>query len=68
MTERRHFNDGERREVYLRARGNCERCRNELDDGWEVDHIVAFSRGGPTDLDNAQALCMPCNRKKANKG
>jgi len=35
---------------------------NEL----EVDHIRAWSKGGRTELSNAQLLCRPCNAKKNN--
>jgi len=29
-----------------------------------VDHIIPFSRGGPTKLDNLRTLCEDCNRGK----
>lgn len=32
----------------------------------EVDHIVPFSLGGTNEMDNLQALCVPCNRGKRN--
>ena len=32
----------------------------------EVDHIVPLSLGGSNDMDNLQALCVPCNRGKSN--
>jgi hypothetical protein len=32
----------------------------------EVDHIVPYSLGGSSDIDNLQALCVPCNRGKRN--
>jgi hypothetical protein len=45
----------------------CKICKqlffsNEL----EVDHIFAWSKGGRTELSNAQLLCRPCNAKKNN--
>jgi hypothetical protein len=33
----------------------------------EVDHIVPLSLGGSNDMDNLQALCVPCNRGKSNR-
>jgi hypothetical protein len=46
----------------------CEICHqwffpSEL----EMDHIVAWSKGGRTVLSNAQALCRSCNSKKGNR-
>jgi hypothetical protein len=33
----------------------------------EADHVTAWSRGGKTDLDNCEMLCVPHNRAKGNK-
>jgi hypothetical protein len=33
----------------------------------EVDHVVPLSLGGSNDMNNLQALCVPCNRGKANR-
>ena len=32
----------------------------------EVDHIIAFSKGGTNALSNLPPLCMPCTRSKSN--
>ena len=45
----------------------CPYCHNEIlsiDDA-EVDHIIAFSKGGETTIDNAQLLHKYCNRVKS---
>ena len=33
----------------------------------DADHVTAWSRGGDTDLDNCEMLCVPHNRAKGNK-
>lgn len=47
----------------------CSYCGNVIlnIDDCEVDHIVPFSQGGPTELSNAQLLHRYCNRKKSDK-
>lgn len=62
--ERRRFNDRERAALYLAADGRCESCGVELEPGWHGDHKMPYSRGGPTDVINGQALCPDCNLKK----
>lgn len=64
MSERRRFNRGERAALYLAADGRCERCGRELAPGWHADHEQPYSRGGPTDVINGQALCPRCNHEK----
>lgn len=32
-----------------------------------IDHVIPASRGGTSDDDNLQVLCMSCNTKKGNK-
>lgn len=46
----------------------CAVCHNEIlsiDDA-EVDHITPYSRGGSTDISNAQLLHRTCNRQKSD--
>ena len=46
----------------------CPDCKKEFTfDEFEIDHIKAWSKGGPTSLSNAQLLCKACNVKKSNK-
>lgn len=33
----------------------------------EADHVTAWSRGGSSDLDNCEMLCVPHNRAKGNR-
>lgn len=71
--ESRAFNEGERIEIYRRDKGVCQLCINEglLEDEaqvpwdkYQADHILAWSKGGKTDLNNAQLLCSRHNQSK----
>jgi 5-methylcytosine-specific restriction endonuclease McrA len=47
----------------------CKLCGNRImaiEDS-EVDHIVPYSKNGPTTLDNAQLAHRYCNRRKSDK-
>lgn len=45
----------------------CMICGKELDRSFQGDHIVPFSAGGPTTINNGQALCRECNLVKGKK-
>jgi superfamily II DNA or RNA helicase len=64
---RRYFNQGERRAIFLAADGRCEICGGELDADWEADHRIPFAHGGATSVENGQATCSECNRKKGDR-
>ena len=58
-----------RRQVWERAKGNCEYCL--LNERYvlkrhEVDHIRAEKHGGTTTLDNLCLSCFDCNRQKGS--
>jgi hypothetical protein len=45
----------------------CQKCRkNVMDEEVNYDHIIPFSKGGPTDVSNIQILCEVCNKSKGN--
>lgn len=68
LDSRRAFKLWERIEIYQRERGICQSCGEKIPwSKFEADHIIAHSKKGKTDLDNAQLLCSTCNKKKSNK-
>jgi len=45
----------------------CRLChQNVQDDEVEFDHVIPFSRGGPTTAENLRLICRECNRKKTD--
>jgi superfamily II DNA or RNA helicase len=64
--KRRHFNKRERRAIYLAADGLSEISGEPLSDDWHADHIIPWSKGGLTNLANAQALSKNENLKKGS--
>ena len=47
--------------------GMCVACKENIRNGYEMDHIVPLSKGGPSRLANLQLLCQTCNRMKHAK-
>jgi 5-methylcytosine-specific restriction endonuclease McrA len=44
-----------------------QRCNAPLDQGWEADHIIAWSNGGESTLENLAAVCKTCHAWKTGK-
>jgi superfamily II DNA or RNA helicase len=63
MTARR-FSTRQRIALALVSGGRCAACGCRLEKGWHADHVEPWSRGGPTDVVNGQALCPACNQTK----
>lgn len=63
----RNFTDDERFVIWVRSGKQCAHCQTSIShDDMEADHVQAWAKGGATNLTNAQALCVPCNRKKGS--
>ena len=63
----RKFSDKDKRTAYERQNGICPICGEyHTIDEMEGDHIIPWSKGGKTTIDNLQMLCKKCNREKGN--
>ncbi|WP_310942084.1 DEAD/DEAH box helicase family protein [Streptomyces sp. gCLA4] len=60
----RFFSPEQRSILYEHAEGRCQVCSVALSDGWHADHMIPWADGGPTTVENGQALCSVCNAKK----
>jgi len=69
LDNRRTFTYDERLIIWNREKHECYLCKRALRDmfDFEIDHKFPWSKGGSTSLDNAQMLCMSCNRKKSDR-
>lgn len=61
---RRAFSPAQRDKIFLLYNGRCALCGLPLTDNWEADHIIPWSLGGKTVVENGQPTCVICNRKK----
>ncbi len=60
-TSTRTPNAAQRLAIAVRDKG-CVRCGAPMHMA-DIHHIVEWENGGPTDIDNLQALCGPCHRQ-----
>jgi len=72
----RQFTHNDKRAAYERQEGRCHNGTDCLSPGnsagdkvfdiseMEADHITPWSKGGKTEPDNCQMLCLACNRRK----
>lgn len=64
----RLFSDDQRMAIFRRDKGVCTECSKTCDEtDFHADHVIAWSKGGPTSLANGTVLCPECNLKKSSK-
>lgn len=75
LDEERVFNEYEKIKIYRKYKGFCQIClkeglpEKEAIVSWqeyEADHVMAYSKGGETNIQNAQVLCRRHNRIKTD--
>jgi len=57
----RAFSARQKRSLYIRSEGKCERCGGPLGVVWHAHHARRHADGGVTEMTNARALCVPCH-------
>jgi 5-methylcytosine-specific restriction endonuclease McrA len=65
--QRRQFTAAQRSIIRELAGRRCQSCGDALDDRWEADHVVPWISGGRTEVENGQALCARCHRRKTRR-
>ncbi|HHL0960373.1 TPA: HNH endonuclease [Serratia marcescens] len=60
--KRRRVTDSVRLRIFKRDGFRCKHCNTS--DDLTIDHIHPVSKGGNSEDENLQTLCMPCNRAK----
>ena len=70
-SDKRDIPLGLRWKVCVRDRFRCVKCgatpANDLNCDIHADHIIPFSKGGKTVIENLQVLCKKCNLGKGNR-
>lgn len=69
--DQRTFTHEQRLAIFRRDKGCCQvklHCAGERCDwdNWQADHIIAWSNGGKTTVENGQVACPACNASKSN--
>src|SRR4051812_33316437 len=58
---RRAFSRNQKRHLYLRSDGRCERCGEPLGAAWHAHHKTRYADDGVTEIYNGAALCKRCH-------
>ena len=64
--QRRSISLLERDAIRQGWKSKCAYCRKEVNQDYNIDHIIPHSHGGSCDLKNLCLSCVDCNQKKDN--
>ena len=69
LDSKRTFTKSEKRVRFNKVGGKCECCDVSISspEMSEADHIIPYTDGGTTTIDNLQITCRSCNRTKGSK-
>lgn len=60
----RAFTDSQKRSAYEKQKGICHICKKEyVIEDMQGDHILEWSKGGKTTMDNLQMVCKSCHKE-----
>jgi hypothetical protein len=65
QTKCHSFTSKIKKAILKRAGNKCELCGHKGKP--EIDHFIPKEKGGPSTMENANALCSRCNDRKCNK-
>lgn len=70
----RLFTETQRFKLWKKQNGSCPRTgkkipQHEINNHelWHADHVIPYSKGGPTTLDNGELVCKDYNLSKSSK-
>tara|TARA_X000000950_G_C13829016_1_gene625288 strand:- start:80 stop:1387 length:1308 start_codon:yes stop_codon:yes gene_type:complete len=65
VSEKRFFTLNQKKALLFRSSNKCEECNKKINiEEMQADHKIRYSDGGPTSIDNGQALCQACHENK----
>lgn len=62
----RFFSSIQRKILVFKSSGRCVNCNTKLNGFFHADHVIPWSKGGKTLINNGQALCEKCNLQKGS--
>jgi hypothetical protein len=64
LDKRRFFTEAQKQEIFDRDNHTCVECGST--ENLHADHIIPWTKGGPTEVSNGQTLCNLCNWDKSD--